>query len=253
LKSKNMKKKILIIGGHDPSGGAGVMMDANICRLNECHPLTLITSETVQNSQKSKDNFPATEKVFKKQLDFILDDMKPDAIKIGLIGSYEIARVIKNFLVKTKMPVVIDPVIGPTSGKSFLNKKAIEFMRDELLPLASIVTPNEDELLKLSNKNNIENSIRFFYELGIKNTLVTGKIKNNKIVNYLFSDGSDPLQFKNHLLKGNFHGTGCMLSSLLTIFLAKKFSVVDSCEKASNQTSSYLKLFKKIGKGQKLL
>ena len=248
-----MKKKILIIGGHDPSGGAGVMMDANICRLNECHPLTLITSETVQNSQKSKDNFPATEKVFKKQLDFILDDIKPDAIKIGLIGSYEIARVIKNFLIKTKMPVVIDPVIGPTSGKSFLNKKAIDFMRDELLPLASIVTPNEDELLKLSNKNNIENSIKFFYELGIKNTLVTGKIKNNKIVNYLFSDGSDPLQFKNHLLKGNFHGTGCMLSSLITIFLAKKFSVVDSCEKASNQTSSYLKLFKKIGKGQKLL
>ncbi len=248
-----MKKKILIIGGHDPSGGAGVMMDANICRLNECHPLTLITSETIQNSQKSKDNFPATEKVFKKQLDFILDDIKPDAIKIGLIGSYEIARVIKNFLVKTKMPVVIDPVIGPTSGKSFLNKKAIEFMRDELLPLASIVTPNEDELLKLSNKKNIENSIKFFYKLGIKNTLVTGKIKDNKIVNYLFSDGSDPLQFKNHILKGNFHGTGCMLSSLLTIFLAKKFSVVDSCKKASNQTSSYLKLFKKIGKGQKLL
>ena len=119
--------------------------------------------------------------------------------------------------------------------------------------LRCIVTPNEDELLKLSNKNNIENSIKFFYELGIKNTLVTGKIKNNKIVNYLFSDESDPLQFKNHLLKGNFHGTGCMLSSLITIFLAKKFSVVDSCEKASNQTSTYLKLFKKIGKGQKLL
>ena len=145
-----MKKKILIIGGHDPSGGAGVMMDANICRLNECHPLTLITSETVQNSQKSKDNFPAKEKIFKKQLDFILDDIKPDAIKIGLIGSYEIAQAIKNFLVKTKIPVVIDPVIGPTSGKSFLNKKAIEFMRDELLPLASIVTPNEDELRKRS-------------------------------------------------------------------------------------------------------
>ena len=248
-----MKKKILIIGGHDPSGGAGVMMDANICRLNDCHPLTLITAETVQNSQKSKDNFPATMKVFKKQLDFILEDIKPDAIKIGLIGSYEIAQVIKNFLVKTKMPVVIDPVIGPTSGKSFLNNKAIEFMRDELLPLASIVTPNEDELFKLSNKKNIENSIEFFYELGVKNILVTGKIKTNKIVNYLFSDGSDPLQFKNHLLKGYFHGTGCMLSSLLTIFLAKKFSVVDSCEKASNQTNSYLKLFKNIGKGQKLL
>ena len=248
-----MKKKILIIGGHDPSGGAGVMMDANICRLNECHPLTLITTETIQNSEKSKDNFPANEKVLKKQLDFILEDIKPDAIKIGLIGSYEIAKVLKNFLVKSKVPIVIDPVVGPTSGKSFLNKKAIEFMRDELLPLASIVTPNEDELLKLSSKKNIENSIEFFYELGIKNTLVTGKIKNKMIKNYLFSDGSDPLQFKNHLLKGNFHGTGCMLSSLLTIFLAKKFSVVDSCEKASNQTNSYLKLFKKIGKGQKLL
>ena len=248
-----MKKKILIIGGHDPSGGAGVMMDANICRLNECHPLTLITAETVQNSQISKDNFPANEKVFKKQLDFILDDIKPDAIKIGLIGSYEIARVIKNFLVSTKMPIVIDPVIGPTSGNSFLNNEAIEFMRDELLPLASIVTPNEDELLKLSNKKNIENSIEFLCELGIKNILVTGKIKNNKIVNYLFSDGSDPFQFRNNLLKGYFHGTGCMLSSLITIFLAKKFSVVDSCEKASNQTNSYLKLFKNIGKGQKLL
>ena len=248
-----MKKKILIIGGHDPSGGAGVMMDANICRLNECHPLTLITAETVQNSQISKDNFPANEKVFKKQLDFILDDIKPDAIKIGLIGSYEIARVIKNFLVNIKMPVVIDPVIRPTSGNSFLNNKAIEFMRDELLPLASIVTPNEDELLKLSNKENIENSIEFLYEIGIKNILVTGKIKNNKIVNYLFSDGFDPFQFRNNLLKGYFHGTGCMLSSLITIFLAKKFSVVDSCEKASNQTNSYLKLFKNIGKGQKLL
>ena len=248
-----MKKKILIIGGHDPSGGAGVMMDANICRLNECHPLTLITAETVQNSQISKDNFPANEKVFKRQLDFILDDIKPDAIKIGLIGSYEIARVIKNFLVNTKMPIVIDPVIGPTSGNSFLNNKAIEFMRDELLPLASIVTPNEDELLKLSNKKNIENSIEFLCELGIKNILVTGKIKNNKIVNYLFSDGSDSFQFKNNLLKGYFHGTGCMLSSLITIFLAKKFSVEDSCEKASSQTNSYLKLFKNIGKGQKLL
>ena len=248
-----MKKKILIIGGHDPSGGAGVMMDANICRLNECHPLTLITAETVQNSQISKDNFPANEKVFKKQLDFILDDIKPDAIKIGLIGSYEIARVIKNFLVNVKMPVVIDPVIRPTSGNSFLNNKAIEFMRDELLPLASIVTPNEDELLKLSNKENIENSIEFLYEIGIKNILVTGKIKNNKIVNYLFSNGSDSFEFRNNLLKGYFHGTGCMLSSLITIFLAKKFSVVDSCEKASNQTNSYLKLFKNIGKGQKLL
>ena len=126
-------------------------------------------------------------------------------------------------------------------------------MRDELLPLASVVTPNEDELLKLSNKKNIENSIEFFYELGIKNILVTGKIKKNKIVNYLFNDGSDPLQFKNNHLKGYFHGTGCMLSSLLSVFLAKKFSVVDSCEKASNQTNSCLKLFKKIGKGQKLL
>ena len=248
-----MKKKILIIGGHDPSGGAGVMMDANICRLNECHPLTLITAETVQNSQRSKDNFPANEKVFKKQLDFILEDIKPDAIKIGLIGSYEIAREIKNFLVETKVPVVIDPVIGPTSGKSFLNNKAIEFLRDELIPTASIVTPNEEELFKLSNKKNIENSIEFFYELGVKNIFVTGKIKNNKIVNVLFNDGCDPLQFKNHLLKGYFHGTGCMLSSLLTIFLAKKFSIVDSCKKASYETNSYLKLFENIGKGQKLL
>ena len=248
-----MKKKILIIGGHDPSGGAGVMMDANICRLNECHPLTLITAETVQNSQRSKDNFPANEKVFKKQLDFILEDIKPDAIKIGLIGSYEIAREIKNFLLETKVPVVIDPVIGPTSGKSFLNNKAIEFLRDELIPTASIVTPNEEELFKLSNKKNIENSIEFFYELGVKNIFVTGKIKNNKIVNVLFNDGCDPLQFKNHLLKGCFHGTGCMLSSLLTIFLAKKFSIVDSCKKASYETNSYLKLFENIGKGQKLL
>ena len=248
-----MKKKILIIGGHDPSGGAGVMMDANICRLNECHPLTLITSETVQNSQRSKDNFPTNEKVFKKQLDFILEDIKPDAIKIGLIGSYEIAQEIKNLLVNTKVPVVIDPVIGPTSGKSFLNNKAIEFMRDELIPIANIVTPNEEELFKLSNKKNIENSIEFFYELGVKNIFVTGKIKNNKIVNYLFNGGCDPLQFKNHLLKDYFHGTGCMLSSLLTIFLAKKFSVVDSCKKASYETNSYLKLFENIGKGQKLL
>ena len=248
-----MKKKILIIGGHDPSGGAGVMMDANICRLNECHPLTLITAETVQNSQRSKDNFPANEKVFKKQLDFILEDIKPDAIKIGLIGSYEIAREIKNFLLETKVPVVIDPVIGPTSGKSFLNNKAIEFLRDELIPIASIVTPNEEELFKLSNKKNIENSIEFFYELGVKNIFVTGKIKNNKIVNFLFNDGCDPLQFKNHLLNGYFHGTGCMLSSLLTIFLAKKFSIVDSCKKASYETNSYLKLFENIGKGQKLL
>jgi len=248
-----MKKKILIIGGHDPSGGAGVMMDANICRLNECHPLTLITAETVQNSQRSKDNFPANEKVFKKQLDFILEDIKPDAIKIGLIGSYEIAREIKNFLLETKVPVVIDPVIGPTSGKSFLNNMAIEFLRDELMPLASIVTPNEEELFKLSNKKNIENSIEFFYELGVKNIFVTGKIKNNKIVNFLFNDGCDPLQFKNHLLKGYFHGTGCMLSSLLTIFLAKKFSIEDSCKKASYETNSYLKLFENIGKGQKLL
>lgn len=248
-----MKKRILIIGGHDPSGGAGVMMDANICRLNECHPLTLITAETVQNSQRSKDNFPANEKVFKKQLDFILEDIKPDAIKIGLIGSYEIAREIKNFLLETKVPVVIDPVIGPTSGKSFLNNMAIEFLRDELMPLASIVTPNEEELFKLSNKKNIENSIEFFYELGVKNIFVTGKIKNNKIVNFLFNDGCDPLQFKNHLLKGYFHGTGCMLSSLLTIFLAKKFSIVDSCKKASYETNSYLKLFENIGKGQKLL
>ena len=248
-----MKKKILIIGGHDPSGGAGVMMDANICRLNECHPLTLITAETVQNSQRSKDNFPANEKVFKKQLDFILEDIKPDAIKIGLIGSYEIAREIKNFLLETKVPVVIDPVIGPTSGKSFLNNKAIEFLRDELIPTASIVTPNEEELFKLSNKKNIENSIEFFYELGVKNIFVTGKIKNNKIVNFLFNDGCDPLQFKNHLLNGYFHGTGCMLSSLLTIFLAKKFSIEDSCKKASYETNSYLKLFENIGKGQKLL
>ena len=248
-----MKKIILIIGGHDPSGGAGVMMDANICRLNECHPLTLITSETIQNSQKSKDNFPANEKIFKKQLDFILEDIKPDAIKIGLIGSYEIARVIKNLLTRKKIPIVIDPVIGPTSGKSFLNNKAIEFMRDELLPLSSIITPNEEELFKLSSKKNIKNSIEFLYQLGVKNILVTGKIQNNKIVNHLFSDGSDPLQFKNHLFEGYFHGTGCMLSSLLTIFLANKFSVVDSCEKASNKTNSYLKLFKKIGKGQKLL
>ena len=97
IEIKKHEKENFNYRGHDPSGGAGVMMDANICRLNECHPLTLITSETVQNSQKSKDNFPATEKVFKKQLDFILDDIKPDAIKIGLIGSYEIARVIKKF------------------------------------------------------------------------------------------------------------------------------------------------------------
>ena len=248
-------KVVLSIAGSDSSGGAGIQADIKTIIANGCFAETAITALTAQNTLGVRDIMNVTPEFLEHELDAIFEDIRPDAVKIGMVSDKNliksIAKKLKQYQAKN---IVVDPVMVATSGSKLLSDDAISTLIEELIPLADIITPNipEAEVLsgiEIHNISDMEQAIKIISKLGSKSVLLKGGHRIN--------DANDLLFYNNELIwingkrinNTNTHGTGITLSSAIASNLAKDYDMVSSIKRSKYYLSNCLMQMLDLGKG----
>ncbi len=251
INSNNQKPVVLVIAGHDPSGGAGIQADIETIVNAGCHAATVITSLTAQNTQQVFDVIPQKPASFRKQIRLILEDMEIASCKIGMIGNVQLIDIIQSELSKINIPIVLDPVMGSSSGQSFADDNICKKILSSLLPMTTVITPNSEEARILSGRTELDAAANQFLNLGTKSVLITGADEaTDNVRNTFYVKDGDPTEYQWERLAGSFHGSGCTLSSRVAALLALGNDLKISIEKAQAYTWNTLRHGIKVGQGQ---
>ena len=250
------KSKILIIAGSDSSGGAGIQADLKTVTSLGSYGMTAITAVTVQNTTGVKSVVSIDPKKIYEQIVFTSEDIKPDAIKIGMLHSTEVIKKVLKALKKIKVKkIILDPVMIAKGGARLIDEKAIKILKKELIKKVDLITPNipEAEVLTEMKINTVEDMIlaaNKLIVLGAKNVLIKGGHLNKKKLFDIFLSKKDFKIFESKkFITKNTHGTGCTLSSAITTFYSCGKSIKKSCELAIKYVNSAIKSNPKLGKG----
>ena len=250
------KSKILIIAGSDSSGGAGIQADLKTVTSLGSYGMTAITAVTVQNTTGVKSVVSIDPKKIYEQIVFTSEDIKPDAIKIGMLHSTEVIKKVLKALEKIKVKkIILDPVMIAKGGARLIDEKAIKILKKELIKKVDLITPNipEAEVLTEMKINTVEDMIlaaNKLIVLGAKNVLIKGGHLNKKKLFDIFLSKKDFKIFESKkFITKNTHGTGCTLSSAITTFYSCGKSIKKSCELAIKYVNSAIKSNPKLGKG----
>ncbi|MBQ8576249.1 MAG: bifunctional hydroxymethylpyrimidine kinase/phosphomethylpyrimidine kinase [Clostridia bacterium] len=248
-------KTALTVAGSDSSGGAGIQADIKTMTMNGVYAMSAITALTAQNTCGVKAILEATPDFLKQQIDAVFEDIRPDAVKIGMLPSAELVEVVADRLQFYRAKnVVIDPVMVATSGSRLMRTDALTVLTGRLLPLACLVTPNIPEAEVLSGMEiRSEKDMRIAAEK-IGNmygcaVLLKGGHSVNDANDLLFSDGEFYLFKGERIDNPNTHGTGCTLSSAIAANLAKGFDLNESVKRAKKYISATLADMLNLGKG----
>ena len=250
------KSKILIIAGSDSSGGAGIQADIKTVTTLGAYAMTAITAITAQNTTGVNSVVSIPPKEIEKQILFTSKDIKPDAIKIGMLhSSVVINSVIKSLRkVKTKK-IVLDPVMVAKGGFKLINDKAIKVLKEKLIKKVYLITPNipEAEVLtktKIKNIDDMTQAANILLNYGVKNILIKGGHRNSKVIQDVFLNKKEMKIFRNKKIETkNTHGTGCTLSSAIATFLACGKSINKSCELGIKYVNQSIRSNLNYGKG----
>ncbi len=256
LNNLRVKSKILIIAGSDSSGGAGIQADIKTATCLGVYSMTALTAVTIQNTQgvKSVVSIPANE--IYNQIIHTTKDIKPDAIKIGMLHSTQVINKVYKSLnkIKTKK-IILDPVMIAKGGSKLITDQAINVMKKKLLKKVSLITPNipEAEILtgtKIKNNKDMIFAANKLIEFGASNVLIKGgHLKSNKLYD-IFVNKKEIKIFSNKKLNTkNTHGTGCTLSTAITSFFSCGKTLKKSCELGIKYVNSAILTNPKIGKG----
>ena len=253
---KDMKMKTaLTIAGSDCSGGAGIQADIKTMTMNGVYAMSAVTALTDQNTTGVTGIQESSPEFLEMQLDAVFEDIYPDAVKIGMVASGELIRAIADRLRHYDAGnVVIDPVMVSTSGSALMRTDAVNTLVEELLPLATLVTPNIPEAEVLSGRtiSTKEDMIEAAKQIGDENhcaVLLKGGHSVNDANDLLYAEGRLTWFQGKRIDNPNTHGTGCTLSSAIASNLAKGFSLEDSVERAKSYISEALGAMLDLGKG----
>ena len=253
---KDMKMKTaLTIAGSDCSGGAGIQADIKTMTMNGVYAMSADTALTAQNTTGVTGIQESSPEFLEMQLDAVFEDIYPDAVKIGMVASGELIRAIADRLRHYDAGnVVIDPVMVSTSGSALMRTDAVNTLVEELLPLATLVTPNIPEAEVLSGRtiSTKEDMIEAAKQIGDENhcaVLLKGGHSVNDANDLLYAEGRLTWFQGKRIDNPNTHGTGCTLSSAIASNLAKGFSLEDSVERAKSYISEALGAMLDLGKG----
>ena len=245
----------LTIAGSDSSGGAGSQVDIKTMTMNGVFAMSAITALTAQNTTGVTGILNATPDFLEKDLDAIFTDIFPDAVKIGMVSSAELITVIAEKLkAYGAKHVVVDPVLVATSGAKLLEDNAIDTLKEKLLPLAEVLTPNipEAEILagmKIESPTDMETAARTISETYGCAVLCKGGHDLNDANDLLWKDGAGRWFKGRRIANPNTHGTGCTLSSAIASNLAKGYGLDESVEKAKAYISGALAAMLDLGHG----
>ena len=251
-----LKSKILVIAGSDSSGGAGIQADIKTITSLGSYAMTAITAITSQNTTGvlSISKVPINE--IKRQIEFTSKDIRPDAIKIGMLHSKKVIETVINSLKKIKVKkIILDPVMVAKGGTKLVDDKSIEIIKTKLMNRVSLITPNipEAEILakiKIKTTDDMIIAGKKLLSFGAKNVLIKGgHLKKQNIID-VFVNKKEISIFKNKKINTkNTHGTGCTLSSAITAYFACGKTLKKSCEMAIKYVNEAIATRPNYGKG----
>ena len=248
-------KTAITIAGSDSSGGAGIQADIKTMITNGVYAMSAITALTAQNTTGVTSILNATPEFLGQELDSIFTDIYPDAVKIGMVSDKELIKVIAAKLRQYEAKnIVVDPVMVATSGAKLISDDAADTLKEELFPLASVLTPNIPETEELIGRKitSAEEMIDAAKEISEKYhcaVLCKGGHNLNDANDLLYADGAYRWFNGKRIDNPNTHGTGCTLSSAIASNLAKGFSLEGSVERAKEYISGALAAMLDLGKG----
>lgn len=245
----------LTIAGTDPSGGAGIHADLKTFQELQSYGMSVITSVVAQNTTGVQAIHHIPLDMIEQQLESVVSDMPIHAFKTGMIATVDMMRVIANQISNIDAPYVMDPVMVATSGDVLIESTARDFLREQLLPLTSVVTPNipETEYLigeKITSLEDMKKAATIIvHELGAKAALIKGGHLQAEAIDFLY-DGERFYSFTaNRIPSKNTHGTGCTYSAAITANLSKGDSLVAAVEKAKQFITLAIKHASNLGAG----
>lgn len=248
-------KTALTIAGSDSCGGAGIQADIKTMTMNGVYAMSAVTALTAQNTTGVRAIVNSTPEILKAQIDAVFEDIYPDAVKIGMVSSVELIKVIAERLIFFGAKnIVVDPVMVATSGSSLIGDGAVDALKNKLLPLARVITPNipEAEVLSgikiLTSDDMIKAAEIISDEFGCA-VLCKGGHSLNDANDLLFEDGDYKWFNGRRIDNPNTHGTGCTLSSAIASYLAKGFDLSTSIIKAKEYITGALSDMLDLGKG----
>lgn len=250
-----MLKTALSIAGSDSSGGAGIQADMKTMIMNGVYAMTAITALTAQNTTGVRSVTEVTPEFLKEQIDAVFEDIYPDAVKIGMISSAELVEVIaKRLQFYNAKNIVVDPVMVATSGSVLSKESAVSKIKELLLPIATVVTPNIPEAefltgIKITNQEEMEVAAKMIGDTYNCAVLCKGGHSINEANDLLYEDGEFTWFTGKKIDNPNTHGTGCTLSSAIASNLAKGYVLKEAIERAKMYISEALESMLDLGKG----
>lgn len=273
-------KTALTIAGADPTGGAGLQADIRVFNHFGVYGLSAVSSLTAQNTYEVNAISKVDGKFLEEQLNTLISDIRPDAVKTGMLFSIEAvkaaAKIIKGYDLDN---LVIDPVTISSTGRSLIENNGLNALKKELFPLSKVITPNIYEAsvlsgIKIINEKDMERAAVELKKLGPEIIIITGghfeeirsqrtedrrqitdnrrKTQYEKTLDLIY-DGKGFHHIIGKRVKGEYHGTGCAFSAAITASLAKGISVLEAVRKAKEFIDIAIKNAHNIGKGMRLL
>lgn len=243
---------VLVLAGHDPTGGAGIQADIEAIAANNCHAATVITCLTTQNTTDFKQAWPVDAGMFQEQVRYILADMPVAACKIGVIADLAILYAVADILANLPpLPVVLDPVISAGTGQMINSDAVYRALREKIMPRATVMTPNTVEAGQLSSMSTADTAAEDLLQTGCQSVLITGAhADTDTIINTLYRREQQPVQYRWQRLPGHYHGSGCTLAASLAAQLAQGNNLETAVAIAQEYTWQTLKQAMSLGKSQ---
>jgi hydroxymethylpyrimidine kinase/phosphomethylpyrimidine kinase len=248
-------KTILIIAGSDPSAGAGVQQDLKVATVLGAYGVTAVTALTVQNTVGVQEVHPVEADLVAAQLEAILGDIAIDAVKVGMLATAAIVRVVAAKLKQLEVPVVVDPVLAASDGSPLLEEAGVKTLREEILPVTTLLTPNLAEAEQLTGREvksiaAMEAAARELGEMGPRAVLVKGGHLAEAPVDVLW-DGRNSYQLPGvHLDRRNTHGTGCALAAALATRLGQGGTLPEAVNEARELVAEAIRWGLPLGQGR---
>ncbi len=251
-------KTALTIAGSDPTGGAGLQADIRVFSRIGVHGLSVAAALTAQNTRGVDSVMKIEGRFIEAQLTSLLNDIRPDALKTGMIYTKEavkaISRMIRGFDLEN---LVIDPVTVSSSGRPLMEEGALDLLKNELFPLAKVITPNIYEASALSGINvedehGMEEAAVILQKTGPEAVIITGGHLEKETLDVIYYTGKF-YKLRSRKAPGEYHGTGCAFSAAIAGYLAKESPLVTAAERAKAFVNEAIIHARRIGKGMKLL
>lgn len=254
-KSNKSKTVVLTIAGHDPSSGAGITADIKTIAAHRCYGLSCITALTIQSSRGVRDVEPVEGRIVSLILEELANDVEISAVKIGMLGSAEVARAVSGFLRRHHFShIVLDPILKSSSGADLLSKDGRQILREKLLSQATVITPNIAEAAELTgsevrNVDQMKTAAVALQRMQARNVIITGGHLDLPVDLMSAVAGGVTLLKGEHVASSSTHGTGCAFSTALACNLALGKSLMQAAKLAKAHVETGLRKALQIGRG----